>query len=78
MKETSRINQIKRKTDLFEARFHERRSRSLRRSRKSAYDLVKIKNRSRSGVISATESSSEESERFPFLPTPPRTPSVTI
>ena len=55
------------------------RSRSRKRSRKSAYDLVKIRNWSRvSGVISATESESEESERFHFLPTPLTTPSLTF
>ena len=48
------------------AGFHQRRSRSRKLSHKSAYDLVKIKNRSCSGAISATESESEESERFPF------------
>ena len=31
-----------------------------------------------SGVISATESESEESERFHFLPTPLTTPSLTF
>ena len=39
------------------------------RRNKSAYDLVNIK----TIIISATESESEESERFHFLPTPPLT-----
>ena len=41
------------------------RTRRSKRSHKSAYDLVNIKK-----IISATESESEESERFHFLPTP--------
>ena len=41
------------------------RSRRRKRSHKSAYDLVNFKK-----IISATESESEESERFHFLPTP--------
>ena len=48
-------------------------------NRKSAYDLEKITNRIvESGVISATESESEESERFHFLLTPLTTPSLTF
>ena len=46
---------------------------------KSTYNLVKIKNRIVvSGVISATESESEESERFHFLLTPLTTPSPYV
>ena len=53
------------------------RSRSRKRSRRSANDaLVKIKIGVVSGVIRATESESEESERFHFLPTPLTTPSL--
>ena len=53
-------------------------SRNRKRSRKSAYDIVKIKNRFISGVISATELESEESERFHFLMTLLMTPSFGL
>ena len=49
------------------------------RSRKSAYDLVKIKYRSRKrSHISSSESDSEESERSHFLLTALMTPSLMI
>ena len=48
--------------------FHQSRSRSRSRRRKKANDLMKIENRGHvSGVISSTESRSEESERFHFF-----------
>ena len=61
-----------------QAGFHWRKSRSRSRSRirKSASDLVKIEIGVVSGVISSTESESEESERFHFLPIPLLTPTA--
>ena len=58
------------------AGFHYQRSRrrSHKWRRKSAHDLVKIRNWSLSGIISTTESESEESERFHFFPTPRTNP----
>ena len=48
------------------------------RSCKSAYDLVKIKNRSRKGCHKRDEIRVRRIRMFPFLPTPLPTPSLTF
>ena len=62
----------------FKAGFHWQQGRSRSQSRKSASDPVKIENGVVSGVISSTESESEESEWFHFLPIPLMTAMLII
>ena len=60
------------------ASFHQRqsRSRSRKRSRKSAYDLVKIKNRSRKRSHKCDGIGVRRIKTLPFLPTPSLTGSA--
>jgi len=62
------------------AGFHQRRSRSRSRSqrRKSAYDLVKIENRSRKRSHKLEGIGVGRIRTFPFLPIPFTTPSLVI
>ena len=54
------------------------RSRSLKRSRMSAYDLVKIKTQSRNRSHKRDEIGVRRIRTVPFLPTPLTTPSLTF
>ena len=60
------------------AGFHQRRSRNRKRSRKSAYNLVKIKDRSHKRSHKLDGIGVRRIRTFPFLPTPLTTPSLTF